>query len=387
MEASRVEVTKLPKEMCDTLLEHLREQATAFRFIDKEEEPPIRTLDHGIFGEGISSEVPPHPYMVRGRSGKWYHGYRCDMNICDELCHTTPRLRQIFGPEDSENAASFRLVMGYTKGSSTELLGTSPDIVAQLSQVLGPASTRVYSDTPISRIYSVYAIVMLPGQTVPLHLDVPEFYGIERSSCPNWLLVAAHCSGLFSSLRVRNVTSVCYPATRHAGALAVYHPKQGGVHSVTAGTSLLLDTDSHFHHSEVTGGSKIPVPHLPEGSSLEMVKKEGGKVVWQVVKEGNLVREYNEEEIRFTISCKFHLFRSEQEADQFYSGKGAKLTAESILDGLISHLDLHKKLPPGLSRKSPLHQLAPIIVKEFIVTLAPTPSQMEEHWSSSRGPM
>ena len=107
--------------------------------------------------------------------------------------------------------------------------------------MLGPASTRVYSDTPISRIYSVYAIVMLPGQTVPLHLDVPEFYGIERSSCPNWLLVryrleddkespilqvAAHCSGLFSSLRVRNVTSVCYPATRHAGALAVYHPKQ-----------------------------------------------------------------------------------------------------------------------------------------------------------------
>merc|ERR1719239_1637064 len=218
---------------------------------------------------------------------------------------------------------------------------------------------------------------MLPGQTVPLHLDVPEFYGIERSSCPNWLLVAAHCSGLFSSLRVRNVTSVCYPATRHAGALAVYHPKQGGVHSVTAGTSLLLDTDSHFHHSEVTGGSKIPVPHLPEGSSLEMVKKEGG----------NLVREYNEEEIRFTISCKFHLFRSEQEADQFYSGKGAKLTAESILDGLISHLDLHKKLPPGLSRESPLHQLASTIVKEFIVTLAPTPSQMEEHWSSSRGPM
>ena len=95
--------------------------------------------------------------------------------------------------------------MGYTKGSNTELLGTSPDIVAQLSevavsskkilqflpflQVLGPASTKVYSDTPISRIYSVYAIVMLPGQTVPLHLDVPEFYGIERSACPNWLLV------------------------------------------------------------------------------------------------------------------------------------------------------------------------------------------------------
>ena len=85
-------------------------QATSFKFIDKEEEPPIRTFDHGIFGEGVSAEIPPHPYMVRGRSGKWYHGPRCDMNICDELCHATPQLRQIFGPEDSENAASFRLV-------------------------------------------------------------------------------------------------------------------------------------------------------------------------------------------------------------------------------------------------------------------------------------
>ena len=29
----------------------------------------------------------------------------------------------------------------------------------------------------------------------------------------------------------------------------------------------------------------------------------------------------------------------------------------------ISNLELQKKLPPGLSRKSPLHELAPIIVK------------------------
>ena len=94
--------------------------------------------------------MPPYPYMVKGRSGQWYHGYRCDMNICDELCHATPELRQIFGPEDSENAASFRLVswplvrwsevcllqvMGYAVGSNTDLCGTSPELLEQLSQV------------------------------------------------------------------------------------------------------------------------------------------------------------------------------------------------------------------------------------------------------------
>ena len=81
------------------------------------------------------------------------------------------------------------------------------------------------------------------------------------------------------------------------------------------------------------------MPHLPEGSSLEVVEKKAGKVVWRVVKDGSLVEEYNEEDIRFTVSCKFHLFRSEQEADQFYTGKGAKLTADSILDGLVRLID------------------------------------------------
>ena len=86
---------------------------------------------------------------------------------------------------------------------------------------------------------------------------------------------------------------------------------------------------------QVACGSERSVPHLPEGSSLEVVEKKAGKVVWRVVKDGSLVEEYNEEDIRFTVSCKFHLFRSEQEADQFYTGKGAKLTADSILDGLV----------------------------------------------------
>ena len=91
---------------------------------------------------------------------------------------------------------------------------------------------------------------------------------------------------------------------------------------------------------QVAGGSEIPVPHLPEGSSLEVEEEEGGKVVWKVVKDGQLVRifvsflsmlsykvkiffflfmfsfkvrKYDEEEIRFTLSAKFHLFRLEHE--------------------------------------------------------------------------
>ena len=46
-----------------------------------------------------------------------------------------------------------------------------------------------------------YACTCLPHLQVSMHLDVPEFVGVERSNCPSWLLVAAHCSGLFRDYR------------------------------------------------------------------------------------------------------------------------------------------------------------------------------------------
>ena len=53
-------------------------EAARFRHINKEEEPPLRTLDHGLRGEGVRENVPPYPYMVQASDGAWYHGFRFD---------------------------------------------------------------------------------------------------------------------------------------------------------------------------------------------------------------------------------------------------------------------------------------------------------------------
>lgn len=73
-----------------------------------------------------------------------------------------------------------------------------------------------------SYVYSMYCNVLLPGHIINLHLDVPEYHGLDRSKTPTWLLVVAHCSGLFDEHRVRNVTCVFYPKTSNGGALAAY---------------------------------------------------------------------------------------------------------------------------------------------------------------------
>ena len=212
-------------------------------------------------------------------------------------------MRKLFGPKDSDTGTYFRQVpfqptilfawyqvLGYAAGSNSRLESTSPELLEELESALRPAclqvtfqprilkdlkighcisrAPQVYPGHKVARLFSVYANLLLAGQTVTLHLDVPEFFGLERSTCPSWLLVAAHCSRLFDRFslshfhfltgshcsqlfdrfRVNNVTAVCYPSSCKGGSLAVYHP-EGGVFPVEKGLALALDTDSHFHHS------------------------------------------------------------------------------------------------------------------------------------------
>ena len=101
------------------------QEAVRFRHINKEEEPPLRTLDHGLHGEGVRQLVAPHPYMVQSSDGVWYHGYRFDQvssfnvtqvsknhvqSVCEEAAHTSEGLRNIFGPKDSDTGTYFRQV-------------------------------------------------------------------------------------------------------------------------------------------------------------------------------------------------------------------------------------------------------------------------------------
>jgi hypothetical protein len=48
----------------------------------------------------------------------------------------------------------------------------------------------------------VYANLLVPGQELAIHTDVPEFRGANRKSVPQWLLVVMLHSGLFEKWRI-----------------------------------------------------------------------------------------------------------------------------------------------------------------------------------------
>src|ERR1700727_347074 len=43
----------------------------------------------------------------------------------------------------------------------------------------------------------VYANILVPGQRIEVHTDLPEYRGADRRSVPHWLLLVMQHSGLF----------------------------------------------------------------------------------------------------------------------------------------------------------------------------------------------
>ena len=151
----------------------------------------------------------------------------------------------------------------------------------------------------------------------------------------------------------------------------------------------MMNADACFHHSQQSRRAnylnipdeQLPVPQLPDECLLEV--EETSSDVWWIVrdrKSRNIVSTTNEKYLRFSVSCKFHIFRDEAELLK-YESKEKKLTAENIIDVLVEDLKAKKKLPNECESKTmPLYKLAPIFVREYILPLAPTSENIQAVW-------
>ena len=77
------------------------------------------------------------------------------------------------------------------------------------------------------------------------------------------------------------------------------------------------------------------MPHLPDLCTVKVVEEEGrfvpqqsavavapcSRVIWKVMEGDKEISQHPEEEVRFSVSVKFHMFQSEEEAELYYSGK------------------------------------------------------------------
>ena len=185
-----------------------------------------------------------------------------------------------------------------------------------------------------------YANVMLPGQELAVHTDVPEFRGLNRKLVPQWLLVVMHHSGLFDAWRMPIATGIAWFSDGPGGELALWPDGPGGacrVHPARAGTALVLDTDTLFHGVDTVGGDDVAPP--PVTGDAELVRLDDAGDRWQLVDAATSEprAEYAWDELRLSVSWKAYCFAEVAERDAWLA-HADDLSEQEVLDRLVDDL-------------------------------------------------
>ena len=173
------------------------------------------------------------------------------------------------------------------------------------------AAARAIHGRPVIEPAIVYANVLVPGQELAVHTDVPEFRGANRTKYPQWLMVVMHHSGLFAEWRMPIVTAVSWFSECRGGEFVFYPEGAGGAPVTLAAkrnTAVVLDTDSVFHGVDPVAASG-PMASLRPGMHLTF----DGEGRWSIRAGGETVARYRWDELRFSVSWKAYCFGDDAE--------------------------------------------------------------------------
>ena len=247
----------------------------------------------------------------------------------------------------------------YAYGNEVEAPGVEPFLHYQ---GFVDAAREIF-DRPIVEPAIVFANLLLPGQELAIHTDVPEFRGISRKHQPQWLCVVMHHSGLFDRWRMPIATAVSWYQDARDGAFAFYPDGAAGepvALPVRYNTAVILDTDSVFHGVDRVHSAADAAPPFKPGMRVHSLG--GGSGRWQVRDGEKKIGEYDWDEVRFSISWKAYCFADEAERDAWRTGTD-DLALSSVLDTLEKDLRARGRIQAERPAK---REFAELLVDEYV---------------------
>ena len=233
-------------------------------------------------------------------------------------------------------------------------------------------AARVLYGRPVIAPAIVYANLLVPGQELAVHTDVPEFRGANRTKDPEWLLVVMHHSGLFAPWRMPIATGVAWFRGCRGGEFAFYPDGAARPPAVLAAahnTAVLLDTDSTFHGVDRVAETAEPLPPLAIGMRLTFEGSERWRVGFgdEAGEAHQAVVRYTWDDIRFSVSLKAYCYTDEAER-RMVEEHTDDLTRARIMDTLLADLRRRGRLGDTLPGGT---DLALLMIDEYIRFPAP----------------
>lgn len=213
---------------------------------------------------------------------------------------------------------------------------------------------------PLVRPAIVYLNILVPGQELALHTDVPEFRGANRTREPEWLLVAMHHSGLFNRWRRHIATGVSWYHDCNGGEFVYYAdgPERSPRRlAVRRNTAIVLDTDSVFHGIDPLAVRDTELPMIEPGVRLH----RDDETHWSVRRDGEVRAVYKWDDLRLSISWKAWCFADAVERrvnDEHLDD----LTLDQILATFVDDLRRREKI----TTRPDDDTLAQLILDEYI---------------------
>jgi hypothetical protein len=171
-----------------------------------------------------------------------------------------------------------------------------------------------------------------------------------------------HHSGLFRDWYLPIATGIAYFHDAAGGALVYWPDGPDGAakrHRPRANTAVVLDTDTVFHGVDPVGDDIEDVPALASGSEL---LGDGGDWVLHDG-DGNELRRYDADELRFSVSWKAYCFADEDTRDRWRDHHD-DLEYEEIVNRLVADLRARGRIDDATADDDP--QLGLAMIDEYV---------------------
>jgi hypothetical protein len=213
-------------------------------------------------------------------------------------------------------------------------------------------------DSIINEIFQLDIMLILPGQELPMHFNVPYFWGTDRNRLPHWLLVLMKNSKLFDHLFIPQVQgfswfNIDYSSqaildenTEHLdlngdGADFYFFPYQSemlmknGEEAENPNANKYVILKPTYNSAVFLDGAQVihgldrykpeDLPPLFAASHRYTVRYDQLNKNWHLFdSRNNLLRSYLKNEVKLMLVWNMHCFSNESQKNRFHTNENVK---------------------------------------------------------------